>query len=148
MELDPKYKLCGNGEIEKLVLRSAFDDLFDPYLPHEVLWRQKEQFSDGVGYSWVDSLKALAESMITDEEFETAEILFPYNTPDTKEAFMYRKIYEKFFDHPSASLMVKKWIPRWQEDKDPSGRASTHHVATVCEEVEETREVIPVVQTA
>ncbi|MCO4792789.1 MAG: asparagine synthase B [Bacteriovoracaceae bacterium] len=137
MELDPKYKVTPRDGMEKMVLRKAFDDLFDPYLPPEVLWRQKEQFSDGVGYSWVDSLKELAESTITDEEFEAREMRYPYNTPSSKEAYMYRKMYEELFPHPSASLMVKKWIPRWQDDKDPSGRASTHHVATYYEEDEE-----------
>ncbi|TNE99041.1 MAG: asparagine synthase B [Deltaproteobacteria bacterium] len=137
MELDPKYKVTPKGGMEKMVLRKAFDDLFDPYLPGEVLWRQKEQFSDGVGYSWVDSLKALAEKVVTDEEFATASMRFPYNTPDTKEAFMYRAMYDKLFPHESAALMIRKWVPKWQADTDPSGRASTHHVATLYEEEEE-----------
>ena len=76
MELDPKHKVTPK-EGEKMVLRKAFDDLFDPYLPGEVLWRQKEQFSDGVGYSWVDSLKALADKVVSDDDFAAREVRFP-----------------------------------------------------------------------
>jgi asparagine synthase (glutamine-hydrolysing) len=137
MELDPSYKVMDGGRIEKHVLRQAFVDLFEPYLPDDVLWRQKEQFSDGVGYSWVDELKIHTEAQITDKEFSQAVELYPFNTPDTKEAFFYRRIYEGFYHKASASKLVKKWIPRWQDDKDPSGRASTYHEQTYYEEAPE-----------
>src|SRR5262245_54913439 len=70
-----------NHRIEKYVLRKAFDTRDDPYLPDEVLWRQKEQFSDGVGYSWIDSLKDFAERKISDEDFARASELYPHHTP-------------------------------------------------------------------
>lgn len=131
MSISPKYKFIKVGEkCEKFVLRNAFDTPEDPYLPSEVLWRQKEQFSDGVGYSWIDDLKAHAEAQISDALFATRETKFPYNTPETKEAFLYRVIYEKHYSHPSCEKMVKRWIPKWQDNKDPSGRANTVHVAT------------------
>lgn len=114
--------------IEKWVLRNAFDDKQTPYLPEEVLWRQKEQFQDGVGYSWVDGLKAHCEKAISDKEFAARFELFPVNTPTTKEAFYFRKIFAKHFPHHESGRLVKKWIPRWQDgDLDPSGRASVHH---------------------
>lgn len=114
--------------IEKWVLRDAFDCKERPYLPEEILWRQKEQFQDGVGYSWVDGLKEHCERSVTDKEFAQRHALFPVNTPSTKEAFYFRKIYAKHFPHHESGRLVKKWIPRWQEgDLDPSGRASKHH---------------------
>lgn len=130
MELDPKHKVIDrkNGRIEKHVLRAAFDTKENPYLPDEVLWRQKEQFSDGVGYSWVDGLKAYAEVMIADSDFDKREDLYPHNTPTTKEAFLYRSIFAEFFPHKDSPKQVKKWIPKWQEyDVDPSGRANKGH---------------------
>ncbi len=75
MRLQPADKMCGKGKIEKHILREAFEDL----LPHEVAWRQKEQFSDGVGYSWIDSLKAMVEEEVTDQMFEAAAFRFPVN---------------------------------------------------------------------
>ncbi len=134
MELDPKYKISKDGQIEKYVLRKVFDDELMPYLPSEALWRQKEQFSDGVGYSWVDALKSHAEKNISDSEFEEAFKRYPHNTPSTKEAFFYRKMYEDYFGKSKASQLVKKWIPKWQNDEDPSGRASTHHEKTYYEQ--------------
>ena len=83
MRLQPADKMCGNGKIEKHILREAFEEL----LPLEVAWRQKEQFSDGVGYSWIDSLKAMVETEVTDQMFEAAAFRFPINTPLTKEAY-------------------------------------------------------------
>ncbi len=79
---------------EKYILRKAFDTPDNPYLPDEVLWRQKEQFSDGVGYSWIDTLIEFCASQVTDEQMESAAQLFPYNTPATKEAFYYRTIFQ------------------------------------------------------
>ena len=78
MSLDPASKMCGN-RIEKWLIRNAFDDKDKPYLPESVLWRQKEQFSDGVGYSWIDTLKEKAEGLITDLQMKHAESRFPVN---------------------------------------------------------------------
>ncbi len=114
--------------VEKCILRKAFDTPEQPYLPDEVLWRQKEQFSDGVGYSWIDTLIEFAASQVTDAEFEKASELFPYNTPTTKEAFYYRRIFHKHFPQVSAAQTVRKWIPKWQENTDPSGRANAAHI--------------------
>jgi asparagine synthase (glutamine-hydrolysing) len=130
MECDPTYKVMDGGRIEKYVLRQGFSDLYDPYLPDDVLWRQKEQFSDGVGYTWVDQLKDHCESKVSDQEFADAAERYPFNTPDSKEAYFYRSIYEESYGKAEASKLVKKWIPKWQDDKDPSGRASTHHDKT------------------
>ena len=112
-------------------MRSGLASLLDckerPYLPEEVLWRQKEQFQDGVGYSWVDGGKEHCERSITDQEFAQRHALSSEH-PSTKEAFCFRKIYAKHFPHHESGRLVKKWIPRWQEgDLDPSGRASKHH---------------------
>ena len=127
MALEPQLKLVFPERIGKNVLRAAFDDKKSPYLPQEVLWRDKEQFQDGVGYSWVEGLKAFAEAQITDEEFALRARLFPYNTPDTKEAFFYRKIFEETFPHPKANTLILAWHPKWQKNADPSGRISVHH---------------------
>ena len=125
------YKL---KEIEKYVLRKAFD-LFEEdgktpmYLPKSVLWRQKEQFSDGVGYNWVDSLVKKTEENITDEELAMAKEKYPINTPMTKEALYYRNIYSKLF--PNCDSVVEYWIPNtsWAGVKaDPSGRAQNTHL--------------------
>ena len=129
MELDAEYKVLTPEKREKYILRKAFDD--GTYLPSEVLWRQKEQFSDGVGYSWVDGLKDLADRKISDAEFSRAAEIFPHNTPMTKEAFFYRKIYTSHFPHESVDKLVKRWIPKWQEyNIDPSGRANKLHEQT------------------
>ena len=114
--------------IEKYILRKAFDTTENPYLPQEVLWRQKEQFSDGVGYNWIDTLIEFCSSKVTDEELETASVLFPYNTPTTKEAYYYRTLFHKYYPQVSAAQTVRKWIPKWQENQDPSGRANAAHV--------------------
>jgi asparagine synthase (glutamine-hydrolysing) len=116
-----------NG-VEKYILRKAFDTPEDPYLPAEVLWRQKEQFSDGVGYSWIDTLIEFCSSQVTDEQMDSAAELFPYNTPATKEAYYYRTIFNKYYPQVSAAQTVRKWIPKWQENQDPSGRANAAHV--------------------
>merc|ERR1712032_664797 len=103
MSFDPNEKMINpeHKNIEKWVLRTAFDDKEDPYLPESVLWRQKEQFSDGVGYNWLDGLKEFIEKQVSDEDFKHAENKFPIMTPPTKEAYYYRKIYESHF--PSMS---------------------------------------------
>ncbi len=136
MSLEPQLKMViqknalratFDDKIEKNVLRTAFDDKKAPYLPQEILWRAKEQFSDGVGDSWINGLKAFAEEKITDEEFTLRARLFPYNTPDTKEAFFYRKIFEEKFSHPKANTLILVWYPKWQKNTDPSGKVSVHH---------------------
>jgi asparagine synthase (glutamine-hydrolysing) len=122
---------CKNG-IEKYVMRKAFDvkdkEGKPVYLPDSILWRQKEQFSDGVGYGWIDSVRELGEQTVSDEEFATRVILYPINTPQTKEAFMFRKTFEELF--PKRANTVKKWIPKteWKGvGDDPSGRAQKVH---------------------
>lgn len=128
MSIKPEYKQVTKDRLEKFILREAFNTPDDPYLPDSVLWRQKEQFSDGVGYSWIDTLKAIAEKTVSDEDFAKRAELFPYQTPQTKEAFMYRQIYSKFFKHPDAERLVQTWVPKWQKSTDPSGRANDDHV--------------------
>lgn len=114
--------------VEKYILRKAFDTPEQPYLPQEVLWRQKEQFSDGVGYNWIDTLIDYCSAQVTDAQMEQAAELFPYNTPATKEAYFYRTLFHKHFPQMSAAQTVRKWIPKWQENQDPSGRANAAHV--------------------
>ncbi|MNE24463.1 Asparagine synthetase B [glutamine-hydrolyzing] [compost metagenome] len=97
-------------------------------MPSEVLWRQKEQFSDGVGYSWVDKLIEYCASQVSDEQLAGASVEFPYNSPTTKEAYLYRSIFHKFYPQISAAQTVRKWIPKWQENLDPSGRANAAHL--------------------
>jgi asparagine synthase (glutamine-hydrolysing) len=129
IKVKPEEKMPSTYDgIEKYILRKAFDTPEQPYLPQEVLWRQKEQFSDGVGYNWIDTLIEYCSSQVTDEEFEKATELFPYNTPITKEAFFYRRIFHKHFPQVAAAQTVRKWIPKWQENQDPSGRANAAHV--------------------
>jgi asparagine synthase (glutamine-hydrolysing) len=113
---------------EKYILRKAFDTPDNPYLPAEVLWRQKEQFSDGVGYHWIDELIGYCASQVTDAQLAGAAIEFPYNAPTTKEAYFYRSIFNNYYPQLSAAQTVRKWIPKWQENQDPSGRANAAHV--------------------
>ena len=132
MRVNPKDKMCGNGKIEKHLLREAFEH----YLPKEVAWRQKEQFFDGVGYSWIDSLKVHVEKEVSDQLFEAAAFRFPINTPLTKEAYFYRAIFEEHFPLESAALCVPygksvacstpkalEWDEQFKLMADPSGRA-------------------------
>lgn len=114
--------------IEKHILRAAFAE---DYLPNDVLWRQKEQFSDGVGYEWIDSIREFAESHVDDEELSKADELYPVNTPQTKEAFYYRVLFEEIFPAESYAKTVTRWTPRadWGCAQDPSGRAQTVHTA-------------------
>jgi asparagine synthase (glutamine-hydrolysing) len=135
MQLDPEKKMCGKhgqGRIEKQILREAFDG----YLPEEVLWRQKEQFSDGVGYSWIDSIKESAEKEISDQMMESRHFRFPYNTPETKEAYFFRTIFEEHFPQEAALKCVPggksvacstpealAWDKALEDTIDPSGRA-------------------------
>ena len=124
--IDPKLKLRDNKE--KWILRKAFEE--DYYLPESVLWRQKEQFTDGVGYSWLDSLKEHCINSISDEEYETLKVQFVADKEPfrDKEAAYYRKIYEELF--PARGNVHNRWIPKTQWDGvsyDPSGRAQTAH---------------------
>ena len=127
IKADEKMPKTYDGK-EKYILRKAFDTPNDPYLPDEILWRQKEQFSDGVGYSWIDELIEYCSSQVTDEQLEGATKEFLYNAPTTKEAYLYRSIFNKHFPQVSAAQTVRKWIPKWQENQDPSGRANAAHV--------------------
>ena len=137
MKIDPKIKMINHKNIEKLILREAFED----YLPNEILYRQKEQFSDGVGYDWIDTLKTVAEERVTDDQFENSSSVFKLNTPLSKEEYYYRKIFNEFFPSNSAALTVPskpsvacsseialKWDRSFDNLNDPSGRAvSTVH---------------------
>lgn len=129
IKIQPEEKMPKTYDgIEKYILRKAFDTPEQPYLPQRILWRQKEQFSDGVGYNWIDALIDYCAAQVTDEAFAKAAELFPYNTPATKEAFFYRTIFHKHFPQESAAKTVRKWIPKWQSNQDPSGRANAAHV--------------------
>jgi asparagine synthase (glutamine-hydrolysing) len=132
MRIPARHKMVAPGGIEKRILREAFRGA----LPDEILWRQKEQFSDGVGYSWIDSLKAHAEARVTDLEMAEAAERFPIGTPLTKESYVYRAIFEELFPHPSAAACVPygpsvacssaaalEWDPSFKANADPSGRA-------------------------
>ncbi|MYI07095.1 MAG: asparagine synthase B [Gemmatimonadetes bacterium] len=131
MSIDPAAKMPAGG-IEKRILREAFSD----YLPPEILWRQKEQFSDGVGYSWIDALKDHAEAAVTDRQFANARFRFPWNPPPDKEAYLYRRIFESHFPLPDAARCVPggpsvacstpealAWDTELSKTIDPSGRA-------------------------
>src|SRR5690606_1603060 len=120
------------GRMEKHILREAFEDL----LPASVAWRQKEQFSDGVGYNWIDSLKAYAEEQVSDREMENAVYRFPHNTPDTKEAYFYRAIFDEHFPLQACAETVPggksvacstpealAWDSELSAITDPSGRS-------------------------
>jgi asparagine synthase (glutamine-hydrolysing) len=132
MSMRPDFKRPdrAKGKIEKWVVRNAFDSKTDPYLPKEILWRQKEQFSDGVGYSWIDSIREYCNNKVTDREFAAVASRFPYNTPDTKEAYYFRMIFERFYPQDHSLKTVLKWIPKWQKNTDPSGRAAEIHFDT------------------
>lgn len=132
MRLNPKDKMTSEGKMEKWILRKAFED----YLPDEILWRQKEQFSDGVGYSWIDTLKAVAEKEVTDEMLANAKFRFHINPPMTKEEYRYRSIFSGHFPSDSAAQCVPSvksvacstpealaWDSSFQNTNDPSGRA-------------------------
>lgn len=124
MKLHPKLKYGGSKKIEKWILRETFKDL----LPESIVWRQKEQFSDGVGYSWIDSLKELCNNKYTDKLFSELTNKYSINKPLTKEALYYREIYEELF--PNKEDVVELWIPKtdWKGvTADPSGRAQSVH---------------------
>lgn len=132
MHINPEDKMIRNGRMEKWVVRTAFES----YLPESIAWRQKEQFSDGVGYSWIDTLKAQAEERVSASEMEAAAARFPINTPKNKEEYLYRTIFEEHFPSSTAALTVPSvksvacstpealaWDASFQNVNDPSGRA-------------------------
>ncbi len=132
MRLNPEEKMAKNGRMEKWVVRKAFED----YLPASVAWRQKEQFSDGVGYNWIDSLKAMVAEKVTDEMMTTAKYRFPINTPMSKEEYFYRSIFTEHFPSDSAASCVPsvpsiacstpvalEWDASFKNNADPSGRS-------------------------
>jgi asparagine synthase (glutamine-hydrolysing) len=134
MRLNPQDKMCVGGRMEKWILRKAFDD--DTYLPAEVLWRQKEQFGDGVGYSWIDSIREFVALDVSDQKIASAQFRFPINTPDTKEGYYYRTIFEDYFPQESAAKCVPsgksiacstvealEWDESFKAAADPSGRS-------------------------
>ena len=132
MRTNPEAKMCPGQTIEKKIVREAFAEL----LPEEVAWRQKEQFSDGVGYSWIDTLKAITAAAVTDEDMAHAAERFPINPPKNKEEYYYRSIFAEHFPSESAARSVPseasvacstaialEWDAAFQGMNDPSGRA-------------------------
>ena len=132
MRLNPEAKMCPGKTMEKRIVREAFADI----LPEEVAWRQKEQFSDGVGYSWIDTLKQITASAVSDEQMEHAAERFPINPPRNKEEYYYRSIFAEHFPSDSAALSVPSvpsvacstaealaWDKAFQNMNEPSGRA-------------------------
>jgi asparagine synthase (glutamine-hydrolysing) len=132
MRLNPAAKMCPGHTIEKKIVREAFA----PLLPEAVAWRQKEQFSDGVGYSWIDTLKAVTAAAVTDEQMAHAAERFPINPPQNKEEYYYRSIFEEHFPSASAARSVPSvpsvacstaealaWDASFRNLNDPSGRA-------------------------
>ena len=132
MRLNPAAKMCPGKTIEKKIVREAFQDM----LPAGVAWRQKEQFSDGVGYSWIDTLKAVTSQAVSDEQMAHAAERFPVNTPMNKEEYYYRSIFEEYFPSESAARSVPSvpsvacstaealaWDEAFKNMNEPSGRA-------------------------
>ncbi|PIZ09021.1 MAG: asparagine synthase B, partial [Flavobacteriaceae bacterium CG_4_10_14_0_8_um_filter_34_31] len=132
MRINPKDKMINGERMEKWVLRKAFEDM----LPPSVAWRQKEQFSDGVGYSWIDTLKEMVAHEVTDEQLANAQYKFPLQTPSSKEEFYYRSIFAEHFPSDAAAMCVPsvpsvacsspialEWDASFKNMNDPSGRA-------------------------
>jgi asparagine synthase (glutamine-hydrolysing) len=132
MSLNPESKMIRDGKLEKQILRDAFTDL----IPEAIVKRQKEQFSDGVGYGWIDALRDHAEERVSDDDFSRAAHRFPVNTSDTKEGYLYRSIFEEHFPGDPAALTVPSgksiacstpealaWDASFSDGADPSGRA-------------------------
>ncbi|AZQ58882.1 asparagine synthase B [Maribacter sp. MJ134] len=132
MRINPKDKMINGERMEKWVVRKAFEDM----LPESVAWRQKEQFSDGVGYSWIDTLKEVVAAEVSDEQLANAKFRFPLQTPTAKEEFYYRSIFEQHFPSDAAALCVPQepsvacstkialeWDEAFKNMNDPSGRA-------------------------
>jgi len=135
MNIDPADKMCGvhaGGRIEKWILRKAFEG----YLPDEILWRQKEQFSDGVGYEWIDSIRSRAASLVSDVDLANAKYRYPINPPQTKEAYYIRQTFHSFFPQDPAAECVPggpsvacssaaaiRWDESFKQMADCSGRS-------------------------
>ena len=132
MRINPKDKMINQERMEKWVVRKAFEK----YLPESVAWRQKEQFSDGVGYNWIDTLKEVVEAAVSDEQMTNAQYRFPKQTPQNKEEFYYRSIFEEHFPSETSALCVPsvpsvacstpialEWDEAFKNMNDPSGRA-------------------------
>ena len=132
MRLNPKDKMAGNAKMEKWILRKAFEHL----LPESVAWRQKEQFSDGVGYNWIDTLKEMTSQLVTDEQMARVNETFPINPPMNKEEYYYRTIFADHFPSGTAAACVPsvpsvacstpialEWDEAFRKNADPSGRA-------------------------
>ncbi|ODV63253.1 asparagine synthetase B [Ascoidea rubescens DSM 1968] len=142
LNIDPKEKLINKQRIEKYILRKAFDTTGEPdlkpYLPEEILWRQKEQFSDGVGYGWIDCLKDTSELKVSDEEFNNPKPHWGDDIPTTKEAYWYRCLFDDLFPQKAAADTVMRWVPKaeWGCNEDPSGRYQKTHKDHV-KEIEE-----------
>ena len=136
MRLNPQDKMITKDRMEKWVVRKAFEN----DIPESVAWRQKEQFSDGVGYSWIDTLKELVNEKVTDDQLANAHYKFPVQTPQNKEEFYYRTIFEEHFPSDTAALSVPSvksiacstpealaWDKAFQDMNEPSGRAVGVH---------------------
>jgi asparagine synthase (glutamine-hydrolysing) len=132
MRLNPQDKMINGERMEKWIIRKAFEDM----LPESVAWRQKEQFSDGVGYSWIDTLKEIVDKEVSDEQLANAKFRFPIQTPQNKEEFYYRSIFEEHFPSDAAALSVPQeasvacstqialdWDEAFKNMNEPSGRA-------------------------
>ena len=132
MRLNPADKMAKDGRMEKWILRKTFED----YLPQSIAWRQKEQFSDGVGYNWIDTLKSIVSEKVTDSQLAHAKFRFPINPPQSKEEYYYRSIFSEHFPSDSAAASVPSvpsvacstpealaWDKSFQNLIDPSGRA-------------------------
>tara|TARA_R100001369_G_scaffold92674_1_gene139067 strand:+ start:518 stop:2206 length:1689 start_codon:yes stop_codon:yes gene_type:complete len=149
MSINPQDKMINGERMEKWVVRKAFEDM----IPESVAWRQKEQFSDGVGYSWIDTLKEMVNDLITDEQMANAHFRFPIQTPQNKEEFYYRSIFEEHFPSDAAALCVPQepsvacstkialeWDEAFKDMNDPSGRA----VAKVHDDAYQEKEAVAV----
>lgn len=132
MRINPVDKMAGNGRMEKWIIRKAFED----YLPEEIVWRQKEQFSDGVGYNWIDTLREITSAEVTDDMMASAAFRFPVNTPKNKEEYYYRSIFSEHFPSETAAMTVPSvpsvacstaealaWDEAFRNQNEPSGRA-------------------------
>jgi len=132
MRINPADKMITADRMEKWVIRKAFEK----YLPESVAWRQKEQFSDGVGYDWIDTLKEVVEQNVSDDQMQNAHFKFPVQTPQNKEEFYYRSIFEEHYPSETAALCVPsvpsvacstpialEWDEAFKNMNDPSGRA-------------------------
>jgi asparagine synthase (glutamine-hydrolysing) len=132
MRMNPSDKMAATGKMEKWILRKAFED----YLPESVAWRQKEQFSDGVGYNWIDTLRTMTSTLVSDKQMATRSVRFPINPPQNKEEYYYRTIYAELFPSNSAAQSVPsvpsvacstpvalEWDEAFKKMNEPSGRA-------------------------